>query len=589
MARADAKYSVTLEDRTQQALRRIQGNLGGLHSAFGKLSLAAGALSGIGGGGFLLMTKRALEGADAIAKSADAAGLSTDKYQEYTDALSFAGITTETFNSVTVAFVKRVGEARNGVGPLVSGLKGVNDELLAGIVNAKNQDEALDLVFDAMGRAGDAAERAAIANAAFSRTGVVLARSVKDGTEALRANMKAARDSGRVIEEEYLRSAEAANDAMASFQKTLGANFTRVLVANAEGIKSLADSFNDLIPEIVSAANAAVQFFDALHVSDSERIEARLSDLGVLMGRTAVDVAEYQRQVDALAQRLGQTRVESMPIFQRLQEARRDLEELQRLRAELEKQIAPPPAPLPPGPVIESIEIATVEDQAAAAAMAERERQFAITQEFQAGLIERQRAAAMWVQWDAQEQAKRAETEAAVQAQISNLQQVAAANFGQITAFIATQSKDAARAVLVVQKGLAAAEVIVNTEAAIARTAAELGPIASPPVIAALRAQRNVSLAAIAGATLTGLSGINGGGSSGGAGGNPAAPGGSLNPVITTPEPRSQRVYNISLYGWIDTTEGRRVLIDIIREADGNDEVFLSAVNGNAQAIRSGV
>lgn len=93
----------------------------------------------------------------------------------------------------------------------------------------------------------------------------------------------------------------------------------------------------------------------------------------------------------------------------------------------------------------------------------------------------------------------------------------------QLVDALGKKSKTAAVAAFVIQQGLAAAEVVVSTQAASMRALAELGPIAGAPVAAAIQAKGALSLGVIAATSAIGVAGMTSGGGGGGISGGGGA------------------------------------------------------------------
>jgi hypothetical protein len=145
----------------------------------------------------------------ALAKQADAVGIGIEQWQEYNYAANRAGVTSAQLGNNFQVFAKRVGEARaKGVGPMVTELKALDNQLLLNVRNADDQDQAFRLVADAIKDAGDATEAAAIANAAFGRSAIPMVNMLREGAEGLDAQAKMARQLGLVIGEDLVRAAE---------------------------------------------------------------------------------------------------------------------------------------------------------------------------------------------------------------------------------------------------------------------------------------------------------------------------------------------------------------------------------------------
>lgn len=233
---------------------KINQSLGKMERGFLKMQHSASnmvkgmfSLKGIvgtlaGGGMFGYMAKQSLEAADAIGKTADAVGISTKTLQEYQHAAELSGVGTEKLNSVFLAFSKRIGELRAGTGPLVTYLNKFDKTLLQNLKSARNTDEALDLVFERMGEVKSATDRAALANAAFSRSGIKMTVMVKDGAAGLAAMKKEANDLGIVMDERVIRNSEKANDAVQKLSQSLKSSFTTAIAANADSIAAAVEA-----------------------------------------------------------------------------------------------------------------------------------------------------------------------------------------------------------------------------------------------------------------------------------------------------------------------------------------------------------
>ena len=217
---AQAVRSMGRAEARSKKLSKSMKTAGKQISSFAKAGLALAGLSF--STSFL---KGIVETNSALAKSADAVGIGVESFQAYTFAAERAGISAGQFSSNMTAFVKRVGEARNGVGPLVSGLKNMDKTLLDNIKNSKNQEEAFKIVADAIQTAETATEKAAIANAAFSRSGVGMVNMLNDGADGLTAMEEEAKKLGIVIGEDLVRASERYDDQMLDLSKRMKATF----------------------------------------------------------------------------------------------------------------------------------------------------------------------------------------------------------------------------------------------------------------------------------------------------------------------------------------------------------------------------
>jgi len=243
----DKRLEIVLagKDLTGKAFKNVQGRVGRLRKSFAGLTSATGylkaAFAGLAAAGIGHIIKSSLDAADAIGKTADVIGITTDALQEYRHVANLSGVDTGLMEGSLSAFAKRVGEARQKTGALTTFLKKFDEQLLDNIKNSKSTDDALKLVFDRMGRTATATDRAALASAAFSRAGVKMVNFVKDGADGLARMRQEARDLGLVMNQDLIRASEKANDELEKLGKLLKIELTTAIVQFAPEIKNLAE------------------------------------------------------------------------------------------------------------------------------------------------------------------------------------------------------------------------------------------------------------------------------------------------------------------------------------------------------------
>ena len=208
----------------ERQLRRVNRRLNAMTKG---LLRGAGAAAKIGGAaiiGGITLTAVALnklaDSADELAKRTRRMKFPIEEFQEWLFVAEQSGIPQAKFNASMEAFVKRLGEAKAGIGPLVSGLKKTNPQLLKQITAAGSVSEALDIYVKAMRNTEDAATRNALANAAFSRSGLAMANMADNTAEALAGLRKEQRENG-VMTQKQAAAAEAYNDATNSLTNAL--------------------------------------------------------------------------------------------------------------------------------------------------------------------------------------------------------------------------------------------------------------------------------------------------------------------------------------------------------------------------------
>jgi len=262
VVRLEAESS-KLTNELERANRKLSSFEKSTNKAFASMKASViGLASALGADLFKSAIKSSLEFGDTIAKTADKVGLATDSFQAYSFAAERSGISTSQFNSNMTAFVKRVGEARAGVGPLTSFLKRYDQTLLENIKNSQDQEEALKLIADAIYNASTETDKAAIANAAFSRSGIGMVNALDNGTKGLVGFKNAAIDSNAIIEEGLLRTAERMNDRWDTLTNTISVKFKRAILEAASLIEAVFYDSKDqrILKDQIDDAQRSVDF-----------------------------------------------------------------------------------------------------------------------------------------------------------------------------------------------------------------------------------------------------------------------------------------------------------------------------------------
>lgn len=239
---------------------RSLGNLGGRIGAVGRevgvlarrfTLLGVGAVAAAGA-----MLRSFARAGDSIAKTADRLGIGVEALQEYRYAADLAGVTQEEFDKSLAQMVRGIGQARAGVGPLVSELGRMSPSLLANIQAAESTEEALGLMLEAIERVPDAARRAALAQVAFGESGRKMISLALQGGDALRRQREEAHLLGSVIGDGAARESERFVDA----QTRLG--------------RALAGVRNTIAAQVLPAVTRLVERLTAFLVNHRPQIEA---------------------------------------------------------------------------------------------------------------------------------------------------------------------------------------------------------------------------------------------------------------------------------------------------------------------------
>ena len=256
---------------------RMKRAFGGARAAslkFAKslFSMRTAAVAAAGTAGLFFLVKRAIDAADAIAKTADVIGISTKALQEYRFAAGLVGSSNEALDKGFKQLSKNIGELRAGTGSLTTLLKRTNPALLETLRAAENNTIAFDAFFEALAKTGSAADRTALAAAALGgRIGKDLVLLVKDGTKGLNEMRKEAQRLGLVLDEEMARQAEIAQDKLSILAQVLSVNLTRALL----GLTPLIITVATKLGELAAKAKGIIESFLPASLVGSDELRKR--------------------------------------------------------------------------------------------------------------------------------------------------------------------------------------------------------------------------------------------------------------------------------------------------------------------------
>ncbi len=270
----------------QRSFAKLKGGVGKLTKSL--FSLKGGIIALAGPAVIGLLIKKSLAAADKIAKMSDAAGISTDMMQELSHTANIAGIETSALQGAMTKFTKGIGEAKVGTGVMVTILRKLDEELLNSVMASKTAEDAFDLIMRSAAKMTDATKRAALMAAAFGRTaGTQMALLIKDGVESLDDLRQEAHRLGIVIDEDLLRGAEAANDAMTRLGSSIKSRVTSAVLTLAPAIENLANRLIEGLPAIINWVQWFGELIGVLEKLPKAELEAINTEIGKLEKATA--------------------------------------------------------------------------------------------------------------------------------------------------------------------------------------------------------------------------------------------------------------------------------------------------------------
>lgn len=255
----------------EAGLPRLAAGFRRIGREVGRLALGVGAIAAAAG-----LSTRALKGmideGDNLAKTADRVGITIDGLAQLRHAANLAGIDAQTLDDSMDRLNKRLGEAKAGSGQLASFLSKVSPELLRQVKAAESSEEAFGLMADAMAKLKDPAKKAALANAAFGRSGIGLVNLLSQGGAAIEAQKQEYAELAG-SQEASARSSEKINDALTRVSASMSGVKASIVSGLAPAILELAEQFGKFFGENREAIAAWVKDF-------GEKLPGRIDALG---------------------------------------------------------------------------------------------------------------------------------------------------------------------------------------------------------------------------------------------------------------------------------------------------------------------
>jgi hypothetical protein len=296
VAHLDREYEAlerTLEDlvrkqrRWERAMRdsaRVGDTFSTMTHRIGRLGRQVGVGLAVAGAGVFALTSSTAAYGDQVAKTAGKLGIGIEALQEFRYAAERSGISTATFDSSLTAMQKRLGEAAQGTGAAKKALDQIG--LSASDLIAMGPERAMGAIADKLQGIEAPAERAAIAAALFSRSGIGMVNMLGNGSDALTQLREDARRTGYVLSEEAARDAEKFADAQLDAQLTV------------KGLK------NTIGAELMPVVTRSMQRFSDWAVANREDVAAfadtaatRLEAALPVIGQVAEGMGEVSRTV----------------------------------------------------------------------------------------------------------------------------------------------------------------------------------------------------------------------------------------------------------------------------------------------------
>jgi len=609
--RNQAEIVLTAQDRTKRAFTQVNQKLG----RFATVGLAAAAA------GIALLTRQGLQQIDALAKQSRLLGITTEKLAAFKLVAAKTGIEQKTLEKSLINVTRVVAEAAEGTGLATDTLKKLGLEAVA--LSRTSPDEQFLQIAEAMKGLNTQSEKVLAAYELFGGRGAALLRTLEAGAAGFEEAEEKTKRFGTAISAVDAASIEEANDAFTDLQESvkglsfdLARRFAPGMKDANEGLTNFVVTLRrDFIPAmallfeqlglvendvrglsgIELAVRVEVQLDEIADLEDVLEKIRKIARQGIIIANVGSPFVGIIKREEALLLR------EKEAAEARLVEVQVEQDRRAQVILAAEKKIADMKAAQTEEARIKAQEIEQTADAERLLMRIKNEEQ--ANKDFIRLQLDRAKELKKILADEAREQrvalnAQRKLEERAAQQTIQLRQATAQASI-QILQVLVGKNKTVARALFLVEKGLAIARVIQNTAAASMKALADLGPIAGPPAAAAIIAFGAAQAGLIAATALTGVGGVGGGGGLGGLGGGGGFGTGDFSgsDAANDPAPDSggaavqqQGVVQLifpNLFGI--TPDAIDALADALREASENRDVIIVSGQGRNAELLAGV
>ena len=194
-----------------------------------------------------------LQYAQDLESASDRIGFSIERLQEYRFAADQNGIATRALDMGLQRFSRRVAEAAQGTGELLGTLEQYNIQLRNTDGSMRDINDIFRDYADAIQGADNQSEALRLAFKAFDSEGAALVEFLRGGSDALDTFGARAREAGVVLEEGLVRQGAEAQRTIDELKASVGADFNRAVLENAEGLERLAEALGSVAEFAVRA------------------------------------------------------------------------------------------------------------------------------------------------------------------------------------------------------------------------------------------------------------------------------------------------------------------------------------------------
>lgn len=319
---ADATDLVNEFGKAGKASDKLQSRLELASEAAAAFAAAAAATAAA----VVLMVKSALDGADAMSKMAQGAGVATQTFSELAHAAKLSDISTEGLSTSMGRLNRNILDASAGTGDAVRAFEALGIEVKNADGSLKSADVVMAEVADQFAGMEDGAGKSGLALMLFGRAGAAMIPMLNSGSEGLRLLREEARQLGVTIDTETGKAAEEFNDTLTRMGQVQQGAANKIMADLLPAMQAVAD-------EMLRAAKETNAFSMAGEVAKTvfQTIAVLGSDLAFVFKMVGGEIGVIMAQLAAVARGdFSGARLIGEEWTRDAEQARKDLDDLQK-------------------------------------------------------------------------------------------------------------------------------------------------------------------------------------------------------------------------------------------------------------------
>jgi len=266
MATTRLALELLARNKTARTLSGFNRQITGTTRTLRRLAGAAFAVGGAAGFGYMI--KQQMAAIDSIAKMSDELKISTKALSAYEHAAKISGTTIETLHKGLEIFVRRLGEAKAGIGEGRRGLEMLG--MKAQDLIDMGTEKSFEHVAIRISELKTAAEQAGAAYNFFGRQGVQLLNLFQQGEAGIKKLRMEADKLGITFSRIDAAKVEAANDALVRVRAVFTGLFRQATIELAPYIEAAAKAFTDWAISGEGAGAKVVTMFEQVSLAALE-------------------------------------------------------------------------------------------------------------------------------------------------------------------------------------------------------------------------------------------------------------------------------------------------------------------------------